>query len=74
MRVLVTLLMLWLAACSSSGPEACRAAGGECVPGGRMCPNRGSQDCNPDRNPGGFFCCLPCPSGKAANDAGTACE
>lgn len=41
-----------------SGPAACVAAGGECVLGGSTCLNIGSQDCNPDRNPGGAFCCL----------------
>ena len=39
-----------------------------------MCPNIGPQDCNPDRNPGGAYCCLPCPSGTKPNDGGTACE
>jgi hypothetical protein len=71
---LVVFLMAGLASCSSSGPEACRAAGGECVLGGNVCANRGPQDCNPDRNPGGAFCCLPCPSCTKADDAGTACE
>jgi hypothetical protein len=65
-----------MAACSGSdsGPAACVAAGGQCLLGGHPCPNRGSQDCNPDLNPGGAFCCLPCPDGTKANDAGTACE
>jgi hypothetical protein len=68
--------LLLMAACSGSsdGPAACVAAGGQCLLGGNPCPNRGSQDCNPDRNPGGAFCCLPCPGGTKANDAGTACE
>jgi len=62
-------------ACSSSnGPEACVAAGGRCIIGGNKCPNHGPQDCNPDRNPGGAFCCLPCPAGTAPNDGGTACQ
>jgi hypothetical protein len=76
MRTTISLLMLLLGACSSgkSGPEACTAAGGQCVLGGAICPNPGPQDCNPDRNPGGAFCCLPCPQGTHANDAGTACE
>ena len=70
------LLALLLGACSgsSSGPAACVAAGGQCLIGGNRCPNQGPQDCNPDRNPGGAFCCLPCPAGTKANDAGTACE
>jgi hypothetical protein len=72
--MLVSFFIVGLGSCSSSGPEACRAAGGECVIGGHACANRGPQDCNPDRNPGGAFCCLPCPSGTKANDAGTVCE
>jgi hypothetical protein len=74
MKFTLSLLVLLCAGCSSSGPEACHAAGGECVIGGHACANPGPQDCNPDRNPGGAFCCLPCPNGKKANDAGTACE
>jgi hypothetical protein len=68
--------LLLLEACSgtSSGPEECRAAGGQCVIGGNPCPNRGPQDCNPDQNPGGASCCLPCPKDTTLNDAGTACE
>jgi hypothetical protein len=42
-----------------SGPAACAAAGGKCVVGGFTgCLKDGPQDCNPDRNPGGAFCCL----------------
>jgi hypothetical protein len=42
-----------------SGPDACKAAGGRCVLGGfPSCATVGPQDCNPDRNPGGAFCCL----------------
>jgi len=42
-----------------SGPAACVAAGGQCVVGGFTgCSKLGTQDCNPDRNPGGAFCCL----------------
>jgi hypothetical protein len=59
---------------SSTGAEMCVAAGGQCLLGGHSCPVVGAQDCNPDRNPGGAFCCLPCPAGTRANDAGTACE
>ncbi len=69
--------ILGSAGCSStgaSGPEMCAAAGGQCVLGGNSCPVVGTQDCNPDRNAGGAFCCLPCPAGTKANDAGTACE
>jgi hypothetical protein len=71
------LLFLLLAAAGcekQNGPELCAAAGGTCVLGGHVCPNRGPQDCNPDQNPGGAFCCLPCPDGGRASDAGTACE
>lgn len=76
MRMTVGLLILLLGACSgsNSGPAACAAAGGQCVVGGNQCPNAGPQDCNPDRTPSGAFCCLPCPNGTKANDAGTACE
>ena len=79
MKLATLLLTMMLAACSSgddSGPAQCRAAGGQCgLPNPQNpCPNPGPQDCNPDRNPGGAFCCLPCPSGTHANDAGTACE
>jgi len=76
MKATVTLLMLLLGACSegASGREMCIAAGGKCQFGGSPCPRVGSQDCNPDRNPGGAFCCLPCPDGKKTNDAGAACE
>lgn len=80
MRILALMFAVLVAssACSSSdkasnGPEACVAAGGQCVIGGHPCPNIGPQDCNPDRNPGGAVCCLPCPPGQAPNDAGPAC-
>src|SRR4051812_567969 len=75
MKIICALVLL-LGACSggSSGPEACVDAGGKCLLGGAMCPVHGPQDCNPDKNPGGAFCCLPCPKGTAPNDAGTACE
>lgn len=51
-------------AVDTSGPAACVAAGGQCVLGGASCSSRGPQDCNPDRNPGGAFCCLSglCPA------------
>jgi hypothetical protein len=49
---------------------ACKAAGGTCTgTGAATCANQApeaDQDCNPDRNPGGSFCCL-----DAATDAGT---
>jgi hypothetical protein len=80
MKLATLLLTMILAACSSgssaSGPAECVAAGGQCrLPNPSIpCANPGPQDCNPDRNPGGAFCCLPCPSGTHANDGGTACE
>jgi hypothetical protein len=73
----LVVLGLLLAGCSNdSGAGGCVAAGGECVLGGYACPNpdHGPQECNPDRNPGGAFCCLPCPKGETLNDAGTTCE
>jgi len=80
MKILTVLFAMAVAvggwACSSSndGPAACVAAGGQCILGGNHCPNAGPQDCNPDRNPGGAFCCLPCPAGTSPNDGGTACQ
>lgn len=81
MKIVAVLLTIAVTACSSdttgpdtSGPAACSAAGGRCLIGSSVCPNRGAQDCNPYRNPGGAFCCLPCPIGKKENDAGTACN
>jgi hypothetical protein len=64
MRTVALLLtmMLGLLGCNGSqtGPDACIAAGGRCVPGSaiNMCASRGTPDCNPDRNPGGAFCCI----------------
>jgi hypothetical protein len=78
MKVAIAFLVITTVACSDSGSpsgrEACVAAGGQCLLGGNACANPGPQDCNPDRNPGGAFCCLPCPSGTKANDGGTRCE
>lgn len=57
--VLLVTVFLCAGACSSSSGQAqCEAAGGQCVLGGAWCSNHGPQDCNPDRNPGGAFCCL----------------
>lgn len=44
----------------ADGPTACVAAGGECLVGGSIsvCAAVGPQDCNPDRGPGGSYCCL----------------
>lgn len=70
MRTVVTASALAvLLACSTTSPTnsgfaACVAAGGECVLGGTSCARSGPQDCNPNENPGGAFCCL-----DPANDA-----
>jgi hypothetical protein len=50
----------------------CASAGGHCVLGGNQCADRApssAQDCNPNANPGGAFCCLD-PTG----DSGTFCS
>lgn len=80
MKYLVIVVMgISLLSCSDnkSGPQQCIEAGGQCligsVTGMGLCPNVGPQDCNPDRNPGGAVCCLPCPNGTKATDAGNAC-
>jgi hypothetical protein len=73
--ILTLLCVAALAACSStpsgsSGPDACRAAGGTCVIGpGTGCATVGPQDCNPDRNPGGAICCLQQATADGAGDA-----
>ena len=63
---------------SANGAADCVAAGGECIIGSGPCKGtEGPQDCNPDRNPGGAFCCLPCPAGQSPRDGGlpvTGCE
>ena len=44
-----------------SSSSACASAGGACVLGGATCATQApasAQDCNPDANPGGAFCCL----------------
>src|SRR5208282_1375450 len=46
---------------SGSAGSTCMAAGGTCVLGNVACSNQApsdDQDCNPDRNHGGAFCCL----------------
>jgi hypothetical protein len=79
MRIAVVggLLLPAFVACTASedGQTACIAAGGQCVIGGYRCGNVGPQDCNPDHNPGGAFCCLGCPAGvtPAPDDGGIAC-
>ena len=74
-RVLALVGLVWVglgSAGCSSGPAECEAAGGRCMVGAGMgCAGTiGPQDCNPDRNPGGAVCCLPCPSGPSAPDGG----
>lgn len=51
----------------TSGQAECASAGGRCVLGGSSCSAVGSQDCNPNRNPGGAFCCLDQPECTDAN-------
>jgi hypothetical protein len=64
------LCCLSQAATDAAVGSACESAGGECVLGSVSCaeqaPNA-DQDCNPDRNPGGSFCCLS----SSKNDAST---
>jgi hypothetical protein len=45
---------------SAKGPAQCVAAGGTCMLGSGVpfCAEPGQYDCNPERNPGGAFCCL----------------
>jgi hypothetical protein len=57
------------------GASACKAAGGQCVLGNVSCAEQApsaDQDCNPDRNPGGSFCCLSRPTSDAS--VGSVCE
>jgi hypothetical protein len=43
----------------ADGRAECVAAGGVCVVGdANVCALLGSQDCNPERAPGGSYCCL----------------
>jgi hypothetical protein len=54
------------------GPDACRAAGGNCIIGPALnCDGfvLTKYDCNPDRNPGGAVCCLAGDAG-AISDSG----
>lgn len=70
----IAVVMLLLSCSGSgakSGPELCEEAGGQCVLGSVQCAKHGDADCNPDRNPGGAFCCLSCgDGGPQPNDAG----
>jgi hypothetical protein len=93
MHRMIIPLLAWAVACSacSSTNDAdsglassgCYAAGGRCILGSNECMSRAkesSQDCNPDRNPGGAFCCMdPEPekvpqNGDACAAAGGACQ
>jgi hypothetical protein len=72
MRWPLTLLVVaaTTVACTSSSPagSTCTSTGGRCVLGGVPCSKQAAtsaQDCNPDENPGGAFCCLD------VGDAGT---
>jgi hypothetical protein len=51
-----------------STPDACTAAGGECVLPTALCAKKGPQDCNPESKPGGGYCCLV-PIDQAAGGA-----
>ena len=67
----IALAMAIISCNSSNGPAECVAAGGACLLGPESCRGtKGPQDCNPDHNPGGAFCCLPCPSGQEPADGG----
>jgi hypothetical protein len=76
-RSAVLLAVATLASCAAAdGPARCVAAGGRCVigpPSNCAGGTVGPQDCNPDRNPGGAICCLPCPSGQVPVDGGSGC-
>ena len=74
-RALTALFMLVVAGCNAgtASPSDCTTAGGKCLSAGSTCPNRGGEACNPDQDPPGAFCCLPCPSG-GASDGGSACR
>jgi hypothetical protein len=72
MRImLICLAVVALSGCGN-GSADCVAAGGQCVLGGGPCQGtQGPQDCDSaPYNPGGGFCCLPCPVGQTPNDAG----
>src|SRR6202171_6584118 len=74
--VLATTGLAGCAGTGSDGPAQCVAAGGRCVigPPTNCVGMIGSEDCNPDRNPGGAICCLPCPTGETPVDGGTGCH
>jgi hypothetical protein len=72
-------LVLPSLSCSTNAGSACDGAGGSCVSGGERCANQApssAQDCNPDDNPGGFYCCLggaSAPGSPASSDEAGAC-
>jgi hypothetical protein len=74
MRLMIAMVLLAGAMGTGCRTEKCQDVGGTCVLGSQGCPNRGTQECHANPDPGGFYCCLPCPSGTKSNDAGTACE
>jgi hypothetical protein len=65
--------------CTSSNAaagSACAAAGGQCHLGGFQCPASAvapaaADDCNPQENPGGAFCCLSTDASAETPDAST---
>jgi hypothetical protein len=67
------VIAVWAVGCSAStnGSE-CVAAGGGCFVGGNQCKGtEGPDDCGPQQpNPGGSYCCIPCPPGQTPNDGG----
>jgi hypothetical protein len=71
-RLVAVLLAVGAVACSNSSPNGaaeCADAGGTCNIG--MCRGTaGPQVCDPGLDPGGAFCCLPCPSGMMPSDGG----
>jgi hypothetical protein len=55
---------------AAGGQTACQSGGGTCVLGNVSCAEQApeaDQDCNPDKNPGGSFCCL---SKSSTTDSG----
>jgi hypothetical protein len=72
------LLGALVVGCKSNGAGvACQAAGGQCFLGSfratcRSIAPSAQQDCNPDQNAAGGFCCLQEPEPDASADAGDA--
>ena len=68
---ILALATLLVGCNASNGPAECVAAGGACILGSRSCVGtEGSPDCNPEGNPAGAFCCVPCPAGQRPADGG----